>query len=141
MTDVVDAMMLSQFFGELWRQGVVVVATSNRPPRNLYEGRLNRGYFLPFVVHHLGDASIGKNRSEGKDYRRIRSRVDVLGSDKCGDYFYLTREGKEEYTAQKLDQPFTSCEQRLSTTHTPSPISKNNIYLSVSFKHHCLFDV
>ena len=71
-----DTMMLSQFFGELWRQGVVVVATSNRPPWNLYEGGLNCGYFLPFVVHHLGDASIGKNGSEGKDYCRIRSGVD-----------------------------------------------------------------
>ena len=40
--DVADPMMLSQFFGDLWRQGVVVVAMSNRPPWNLYEGGLNR---------------------------------------------------------------------------------------------------
>ncbi len=29
VTDIADAMILTQFFGELWRQGVIVAATSN----------------------------------------------------------------------------------------------------------------
>mmetsp|Transcript_31807 Transcript_31807/g.63658 ORF Transcript_31807/g.63658 Transcript_31807/m.63658 type:complete len:429 (-) Transcript_31807:79-1365(-) len=49
VTDVADAMILSQLFGELWRRGVVVVATSNTIPGRLYEGGVNRGYFMGFV--------------------------------------------------------------------------------------------
>eukprot|EP00581_Thalassiosira_minuscula_P001304 CAMPEP_0183742190 /NCGR_PEP_ID=MMETSP0737-20130205/64162_1 /TAXON_ID=385413 /ORGANISM="Thalassiosira miniscula, Strain CCMP1093" /LENGTH=576 /DNA_ID=CAMNT_0025977739 /DNA_START=27 /DNA_END=1757 /DNA_ORIENTATION=+ len=120
VTDVADAMMLSQFFGELWRRGVVIVATSNRPPRNLYEGGINRGYFLPFldllerycVVHHLADeASIanGNSNERGKDYRRIRSGVDGMPrKEQCGEYFYLNGEGKEQSTSEKLEKLFQS---------------------------------
>ena len=39
VTDVADAMILTQFFGEIWRRGVVVVVTtSNSHPSKLYEG-------------------------------------------------------------------------------------------------------
>ena len=68
VTDVCDALIMRRLFEALWKEGVVLVATSNRAPTQLYLNGLNRQYFEPFI-HRLQVECIVRHLDGTQDYR------------------------------------------------------------------------
>jgi cell division protein ZapE len=95
VTDIADAMILSRLFTALFENGVILVATSNVAPDDLYRDGLNRSLFLPFVdilKAHSDVMSLDADR----DYR-----LDRLGRTKL----YISPLGNGADTA--LDEVWT----------------------------------
>ena len=67
VTDIADAMILGRLFDALFAAGIVLVATSNAAPDDLYRDGLNRALFLPFVA-------------------RLNTHVDVIRLDARADF-------------------------------------------------------
>ena len=132
ITDITDAMLVSRLFEALFAAGVVIVATSNRHPNNLYKNGLNRQLFVPFIsllqnkmmVHQLVSAT---------DYRQNRM---------AGQQSYFMPLGKDATTG--MDQvwlelaggagtPFTL---EVKSREVSIPIFRNGI-ARISFSALC----
>jgi cell division protein ZapE len=71
VVNIADAMILGRLFQAFFEHGVVVVATSNVAPQDLYKGGLQRDRFMPFIdliCAKLDILDIG----QGRDFRLDR---------------------------------------------------------------------
>ncbi|MCB8875554.1 cell division protein ZapE [Acidisoma silvae] len=75
INDIADAILLGRLFEALFERGVIVVATSNTVPDDLFRGQPGRDAFLPFIAvlkKHL-DVLVLEAK---QDYRRLRPSND-----------------------------------------------------------------
>jgi cell division protein ZapE len=78
VSDITNAMLLGRLFEKLFAGGVVLVATSNTAPDDLYRDGLNRQLFLPFI-------------------ELLKTEVEIVPLDGSTDYRRLKFEGEEIY--------------------------------------------
>ena len=71
--DIADAMILGRLFEALFARGVVVVATSNTAPNDLFKGKPGRDAFLPFIGLINKRLNVLYLEAQ-RDYRRERIR-------------------------------------------------------------------
>mgnify|MGYP000400274580 CR=1 FL=1 len=84
VTNIADAMILGRLFSALFDHGVVMVATSNWAPDDLYKGGLQRDQFLPFIAL-LKEKLDVLELDGGRDYRMARLKDMTVYHYPLGD--------------------------------------------------------
>jgi cell division protein ZapE len=94
VTNIADAMIVGRLFQQLFARNVVLVATSNTAPRELYRHGLNRLLFTPFI--HLIEQRM--------DVHELKAHHDYRLEKLQGSELYVTPLGAPARAA--MDQSF-----------------------------------
>ena len=128
VTDIADAVILLQLFSVLFRMGTVVVATSNRPPQDLYEGGLNRSYFLQFI-DVLERHCIIQHIPSHRDYRRTLANCSSFFVSSCGYNTISDSSSGSSIAVDDNDSIISTDDNDCSTSST----SKGNYYTQIDY--------
>lgn len=111
VSDITDAMILANLLDGLFRRGVVLITTSNIPPKELYKDGLQRARFLP-AIDLLERFTDVRNVDGGVDYRLRALKqarlyytpVDDVAKKGLADFFKgLVPDPKSESRNQSIE--------------------------------------
>ena len=138
VTFISDAVIMRRLLTRLFEKGAVIVATSNRPPLDLYSNGLNRELFTPFIPI-IEKYCIVHDMNSAVDYRMLASEA----TDDKSVYFA----GSDEKTRRLFEGKFYRLARNETTAEVPLEIqgrtlmvnraAKNSAIAWFSFKELC----
>ncbi|MBN8647738.1 MAG: AFG1 family ATPase [Caulobacterales bacterium] len=96
ITDIADAMILGRLFDALWSYQCVIVATSNRHPKDQYQNGLNRQIILPFLARLEEELDIHSLDSD-RDYRLERLEQEAT-------YFHPLNQDAKDFISRAWER-------------------------------------
>lgn len=130
VSDIGDAMLLGRLFMFLFEQGMVVVATSNCAPDELYKDGLQRDRFLPAIKAIQQNMNIVE-LTGAKDHRERQLHV-------LQNYFLINEDYKEPSIIPKRNPGIIEILGRDITHLAINVLNKNNKTIVFDFENLCL---
>ena len=109
VSDIADAMILGRLLEGLFSRGVVMVATSNYEPQNLYFEGQNRSSFLPTIA--LLESNLQVLNVDGGEDHRLRTLTQA-------PVFLVPNHAEHEHQLADLFEKMTSGQERLDNNIT-----------------------
>ncbi len=130
VSDIGDAMLLGRLFMFLFEQGMVVVATSNCAPDELYKDGLQRDRFLPAIKAIQQNMNIVE-LTGAKDHRERQLHI-------LQNYFLINEDYKEPSIIPKRNPGVIEILGRDITHLAINVLDKNNKTIVFDFENLCL---
>ena len=115
VTDISDAMIMKRLFTYFFQAGGYIIATSNRPPVDLYKHGLQRELFVPFI-HTLEERSHVHDMASATDYRLTHFKKEV-GVDRGEHSVEQTYFLKKNHASTTNDAKTTSDAKTTNSTN------------------------